>query len=188
MNKTVKRLCVTAVLLALATVLSEVVPHIEMPLGGSVTPFSMLPIVMIPLMFGTSWGIAASFMYSVIQLCFGLMEGILGWGLTPAYLVGMIIFDYILAYTVLGLAGIFAKKGIVGIGGGVALAVVLRFVCHFISGCTFCASWSEWSNVYLYSLCYNGAYMLPELIITTVAAVILFKLPQVNKLISSVKN
>lgn len=187
MNKTVKRLCVTAILLALAVVLSELVPHIEMPLGGSITIFSMLPVVMIPLMFGTGWGVAAAFMYSVIQLLFGLAEGILGWGLSPVNLVGMIVFDYILAYTVLGFAGIFAKKGIFGIAAGTALTVALRFVCHFISGCTFCASWSEWDNVYLYSLCYNGAYMLPELILTTVAAFILFKVPQVKRLIDQVK-
>lgn len=184
MNKNVKRLCVTAVLLSLAVVLSELVPHFEMPLGGSVTPFSMLPVIMIALMYGTGWGLAASTIYAVIQLAFGLMEGILGWGLTPFALTGMIVFDYILAYVVLGLAGLFKSKGIVGIAVGTALSVVLRFVCHFISGCTFCAAWSEWENVYWYSFCYNGAYMLPELILTVSAAVVLFRVPQIKRLIS----
>ena len=175
MNKTVKRLCVTAVMLALATVLNDIVPHFEMPLGGSVTPLSMLPIVVLPIMFGTKWGIASAFIFSIIQLLFGLSEGILGWGMTPIALIGMIVFDYILAYTLLGLAGVFANKGIKGIALGVILVCVLRFICHFISGCTFCASWSAWDNVYAYSFCYNGAYMLPELILTTIAATALSK-------------
>ena len=184
MNKTVKKICVTAVMLALATVLSEVVPHFEMPLGGSVTPLSMLPIVIIAIMYNTSWGLVSAFIYSAIQLLFGIAEGMLGWGLTPWYLVGCMVFDYILAYTVLGLSGVFKKKGIFGIAAGVAMTVVLRFVCHVISGGIFCASWSEWENVWAYSVCYNGAYMLPELVLTVVTTVIVFKLPQTKRLMN----
>ena len=183
-KKSLIRLCVSALFIALATALSELIPHIEMPFGGSLTILSMLPIAMISVSFGVWWGLGTSFVYSLIQLGFGIAEGCLTWGLTGVALVGMLLFDYILPYTLLGLSGLFAKKGTAGIASGVALGVFLRFVCHFISGCTFCASWSEWDNFYLWSLCYNGAYMLPEIILTTVAAVLLFRLPQIKKLVS----
>lgn len=187
-QKTLIRLCVSALLIALSTALSELVPHIEMPLGGSLTPLSMLPIAFVAVAFGTKWGLGTSFVYSLIQLGFGISEGCLSWGLTGLALAGMLIFDYILPYTLIGLAGIFRNKGTVGIASGVALSVFLRFVCHFISGVTVCASWSQWDNFYLWSLCYNGAYMLPEIILTTIAALLVFRLPQIKKLIAEIYN
>ena len=91
MKKNIQRMCVTAILLALATVLSLLKPF-PMPFGGSVTLLSMLPIVMLPLMYGTRWGIASAFIYSLIQL--GLDLGaVLSWGLTPYALVGTIVLD-----------------------------------------------------------------------------------------------
>lgn len=177
-----KKLCVTAVLIALGSVLS-LIKVFEMPLGGSVTLLSMLPIVMIPLMYGTGWGLAGAFMYSCVQLMFGIfIDGLLGWGLSLGYVIGAIIFDYLLAFTVLGFAGIFKKEGVVGIIFGIVLAMVLRFLSHLISGGIFFASWCEWDNVWIYSICYNGAYMLPEMIITTVAAVLVFKNPLIKRL------
>ena len=75
---------------------------------------------------------------------------------------------------------------------GTALAVALRFVCHFISGAIIFANFDEFvafgaswvGHPWLYSFCYNGTYMLPELIFTVIAAVILFRLPQMKKLIA----
>ena len=112
--------------------------------------------------------------------------------MTPSALIGTILLDYIVAYTVIGIAGIFRKKGYVGICCGTALAVALRFVCHFISGAIIFANFDEFvafgaswvGHPWLYSFCYNGTYMLPELIFTVIAAVILFRLPQVKKLIA----
>ena len=144
-------------------------------------------------MYGLKWGFAASFVESVVQLAFGItMDGILGWGMTPSALIGTILLDYIVAYTVIGIAGIFRKKGYVGICCGTALAVALRFVCHFISGAIIFANFDEFvafgaswvGHPWLYSFCYNGTYMLPELIFTVIAAVILFRLPQMKKLIA----
>ena len=131
-KKPVYKLTVSAVFVALATVLSFI-KVIKMPLGGSVTLLSMLPVVMISVMFGLKWGFGSAFVYALGQLALGLPE-VLTWGLTPAMLIGTIMFDYIIAFTVLGIAGIFADKGYKGICGGVALAVFLRFVSHFISG------------------------------------------------------
>lgn len=191
-KKPVYKLTLSAIFVALSTVLSLIKVY-EMPLGGSVTLLSMLPVVMISIMLGLKWGIGSAFVYSLIQLIFGIaLEGMLGWGLTPVMLIGAILLDYIVAFTVLGIAGAFVKKGYAGICAGVALAVFLRFVSHFISGFVIFTELEQFSlfgNTFvnrpvLYSLAYNGLYMLPELIITTAAAVILFRLPQVKKLMA----
>ena len=180
-------------MVALGAVLS-LVKVVQMPFGGSVTLLSMLPCAMVSVMLGLKWGLAASFVESVIQLAFGItMDGVLGWGLTPAMLIGTILLDYILAYTVIGLAGAFRSKGYVGICVGTGLAVFLRFVCHLISGAVifanleqFVAFGASWvGRPWLYSLCYNGAYMLPELVITMVAATILFRLPQIRRIMAN---
>ncbi len=176
------RLCVTAIMIALASVLS-LVKIWHMPLGGSITLLSNLPIVMLSLMYGVKWGLASAFMSSVIQLIFGItLDGLLGWGLTPQILVGAIIFDYLLAYTVVGLAGIFRKKGNVMLCVGVALAMLLRFLSHFISGCVFFQSFEIFNNPYIYSLCYNGFYMLPELILTVIGVALCTRVPTIKKL------
>ena len=117
-KKYVYKLTLSAIFVALATVLS-LIKVIKMPLGGSVTLLSMLPIVMISVMLGAKWGFGSAFVYSLIQLILGItLDGLLGWGLTPVMLVGTILLDYIVAFTVLGIAGIFAKKGYLGICGG----------------------------------------------------------------------
>ena len=172
-------------MVALASALSLIKLY-ELPLGGSVTLLSMLPIVIISISLGLKWGVGSSFVYSLIQLFFGIvMEGLLGWGLTPAYLVGTIFLDYIIAFTVLGFAGAFAKKGYAGMLAGISLVFVLRFVSHLISGAILFGIPEKWAdkfnNVWLYSAAYNGSYMLPELVITLIAAAIIFRLPQVKK-------
>ncbi len=182
---TTKRLVVTAILLALASALS-LVKIWEMPLGGSVTLCSMLPVTLIAIEYGTKWGLKSAFVYGLIQ--FGLTFGsVFGWGLSPAAVIGCILLDYILAFTMLGFAGLFRKKGTPGICISVALALTLRFLCHVLSGVIIFDVWmpEEWSNPLLYSLCYNGAFMLPELVLTMVVAVLLFKTPHFNKLVMS---
>lgn len=180
MKKSIERMCVTAVLLGLATVLSLIKPF-ALPFGGSVTLLSMLPIVMIPLMYGTRHGMVGAFIYSLIQLALDI-GAVVSWGLTPYALIGTIVLDYILAFSVLGLAGLFKKQGILGIALGVIMTLVLRFLLHFTSGVVIFASIVD-KSAWVYSLTYNLSYMLPEFITTTVAAVILFKIPAIKKII-----
>ena len=187
----VKNLSISAVFVALATVLS-LIKIWNMPLGGSVTLLSMLPIVMISCMMGLKWGMASSFVYSLIQLAFGIaLDGILGWGLTPVMLIGTIMLDYILAFSVLGIAGIFRKKGIMGVCVGTVIALFLRFVSHFLSGFVIFKNLEQFeifgsiieNRPVLYSICYNGFYMLPEIIITTIGVLLIFNTSQIKKLI-----
>lgn len=181
-QSTTHRLTLTGIMIALGTALSFIeIWH--MPLGGSVTLLSMVPIICLTVFYGTKWGFCSCFIYSLIQLAIGLVKnGILGWGLTTASLIGTVFLDYILAYTIICVSGVFRKKGTTGVILGVALAVTLRFICHFVSGAIIFDIWCEWDNVWYYSLCYNGAFMLPEMILTVVGTAALFKTSQIKKL------
>ena len=179
-----------AIMIALAAVLSYI-RIIKLPWGGSITLLSMLPIVIFSIKRGVKQGLVAALIFSLIQLGQGIIDGLFGWGLTVGMLIACIFIDYIGAYTIIGIGGIFRNKGLAGWVGGTALAIFIRFLFHFISGIVIWKSYGElWSgfstdNSYLYSLLYNGAYMLPELIFTVVGAAILFKIPQIKKLIVS---
>ena len=186
-NKT-KILVEGAVMVALATVLSYVRVY-RLPWGGSITLLSMLPIVLFSIRRGLGAGLTVSFVFSLVQFTQGIVDGIFGWGLTPGMLIACILLDYVLAYTSLGIAGIFRNKGAAGWLGGTILAVFIRFLFHFLSGVVIWHSYGElWNgfstdNTVLYSLLYNGSYMLPEMIFTGIGAYVLFKVPQTRKLL-----
>ena len=178
-----------AIMVALATVLSFL-KVVQFPWGGSITILSMLPIVVFSLRHGVRRAIPVAFAYSVIQLGQGiLLEGLLGWGLTPTALIACIFLDYIGAFTVLCLSGSFGNKKMMGIIGGTVLGLTLRFALHYVSGVAIFHSFGElWEgfstdNTWLYSLLYNGAYMLPEAIFTTLGAIVLFKTPQMRRIL-----
>ena len=192
-NTKTRALCESAILLALAVTLalvSKLIPF-QLPFGGSITLFSMLPVCLISIKYGIKWGLGAAFCFSWFQI----LEGdVFGWGLTPVMLIASLLLDYILAFTVIGLAGLFRKSGRIGIICGVAMACALRFLVHFLSGIilwanleAFMAFGQEWINrPVLYSICYNGVYMLPETVLTVVAAVLIFNVPQIQKTIAPV--
>lgn len=188
-NKKVLILVEGAVMIAMATVLSFI-QVFKLPWGGAITLLSMLPIALFSIKRGVKSGLIVAFLYSLIQFGQGIMDGLFGWGLTPGMLIACILLDYILAFTVLGLSGLF-RKTLAGQIAGIALAVILRFVCHFLSGVVIWHSFGQlWEgfyteNTYLYSLVYNGVYMLPELIFTVAGAVALLKLPQTRKFLLS---
>lgn len=188
MNNKTKILVEGAVMVALATVLSFI-RVFKLPWGGSVTLLSMLPIVLFSIRRGIGPGLTVSFVYSLIQFAQGVMDGLFGWGLTPGMLLACIFLDYIGAFFVLGIAGIFRKKGLPGWICGISLSVILRFVFHFLSGVIIWHSYGElWQgfsteNTWIYSFLYNGCYMLPELIFTLAGAVALLSAPQTKRLL-----
>lgn len=177
-----------AVMVALAAVLSYI-RVLHLPWGGSVTLLSMLPIIVYSIRHGVVNGISAAFVFSLIQLGQGAVDGLFGWGLTPVMLIACIMLDYILPFTLIGLGGMLRKRGTVGWITGTVCAVLLRFVCHFLSGVVIWHSvgklWEGFAtdNEWLYSLLYNGAYMLPELVFTLAGAIMLLRIPQTRKLI-----
>lgn len=174
-----------AVLVAMSTVLS-LIKVWQMPLGGAITLVSMLPVCVASLRHGLKWGFMASCLYALIQLFFGItMDGLLGWGLTAGMLVGCMLFDYVIAFAVLGVAGAFRSKGQAGAIAGIVLAMVLRFASHFVSGYVIFTNLEQWElfgNLFegapaMYSVCYNGLYMLPELVLTVVVFCLLYATP-----------
>lgn len=177
-----------AVMVALATVLSFI-RLFKLPWGGSVTLLSMLPITLFSIKRGIKAGMAASVLFALIQFFQGVMDGLFGWGLTPGMLIACILLDYLVAFSVLGVAGLFRKKGLPGWICGISLALVLRFICHFLSGIVIWKSvgalWGNFTteNFYVYSFLYNGAYMLPELIFTLIGAITLLSVPQTKRLL-----
>lgn len=188
MSKTTRKrtyvLVECAVAIALSTVLS-LLKIWQMPLGGSVTLLSMLPVIFVSIRHGMKWGLPTAFIYSLGQFFLG---GALSWGLDGMTLFVCIAVDYLLAYTVLGFAGAFGKKD-TGIICGTVASMLLRFLCHFITGVTIwerLKPWEIFGHTFenapaLYSLAYNGMYMLPEIIATTVAVLILIKIPVIKR-------
>ena len=167
-----------ALMIAIGTVLALIKIY-ELPFGGSVTLVSMLPFVLVSFRWGTKWGLLTGFANALLQMLMGFSAPPAG---TVLAFIGVIMLDYVLAFTLLGIAGAFSnvtKKRPVNIALGTAAVCVIRFLCSFFSGVLLWGSYQsyyEWANgmsVWLYSLIYNGSYMLPELVITTAVATIL---------------
>ncbi|MCL2070689.1 MAG: energy-coupled thiamine transporter ThiT [Oscillospiraceae bacterium] len=184
-NTKVLVLAECAIMLGLSIALSFVKVW-KMPMGGSVTLLSMLPLILISVKYGIKIGLPVAFLYAGFQ--FGVDIGeVMTWGMTPGAIVGMSVLDYLIPFTGLGLAGVFRYKKLPGWCAGIAVVMVLRFAGHFTSGIIIFGQWApeDW-NVALYSLVYNGAYMLPELIFTMLGAIFLLKTPHVRTLFSPV--
>jgi len=155
MSRNVERLTISAVLIALATVLSAI-PIFPLPMGGSVSLVGMLPIVIIAYMYGFKWAVGCSFVFAVLNFMTSFGLGRLAWLLLPdrpgemAYTLGIVLLilflDYIVAFTVLAFAALtrnMKNKGMALLWGSI-LAVGLRFVIHFISGAIFFGQYAEW--------------------------------------------
>ena len=183
-NSGVVILAECSIMLALSIVLSFVA-ILKMPMGGEVTLLSMLPVMLIGVKYGPKTGLTIAFLYSLFQLAQGFFSGnVFVYIETAVGIVVCVILDYIVPFTVLGLAGIFKKHGRTGVVCGIALMIVLRFVCHYITGVYIWGQWAEEGmSKYLYSLLYNGQYMLPECVMTTVGAAILVNIPQIRRLL-----
>lgn len=182
-------LCVSAVMLALATVLS-LIKIWSFPWGGSITLVSMLPIMLVAIAYGTGQGLVTAFLYSWIQFFLDL-GSIMSWGLTQEMFIWTTILDYILPFTLIGIAGILSKKGFGGRITGISTAIALRYASHVISGAALWHSAGKiWEglvieNEWLYSLVYNACYMLPELILTLAVSFLLLKNKAFMKVLDS---
>ena len=144
-----------ALMIALGTILANIKIY-ELPNGGSITLFSMVPFILVSFRHGVKWGLFTGFVNSLLQMLLGFYAPPAP-GLLP--LVGMILLDYVLAFSFLGLACV----------------CVLRFLCSFLSGVLIWGNLSDGLPAWIYSLTYNGSYMLPEGIMTTIAVVLLYK-------------
>lgn len=169
-----------AMMIAVGTVLSEI-KIFTMPFGGSITLFSMLPFVLISYRHGLYWGLLTGFANSLLQMMLGFWAPPAG---TVLAFAGVVMLDYVLAFTVLGAACLFSgpfKNRLAGVVMGTVIVCFLRFVCSWISGAWLWGSYQEyyeWAiglNIWVYSLIYNANYMLPELVLTSLGAGVLYK-------------
>lgn len=152
----------------------DLIPFPKWPNGGSVS-LCMIPIVFCSYRNGAKWGMSAGFVLSCVQM-------IMGFYVPPANTIIAIILcvllDYVIAFTALGSADIFAKMlgkyRVAGYAVGACVAGLIRFICSFASGIILWDSYApEGMPVWIYSLTYNGGYMLPNTIIAAVVIVLL---------------
>ncbi len=209
MSTKTKRLTESAMLLAIAIILELLsktfIP--EMTFGGQLTVVSMLPVVLISYRHGLKWGFVAAFAYALIEMVIGMRT------ISAAFLpnseeymgskaVVMLLLDYLLAYTALGLGGIFRSRILssgISLMCGSLVALGARYCVHILSGYILYTSWAEWFFTqegfpawgaqlvatldpntlgFVYSVVYNGLYMIPEMIFTAIAAVLIAR-PQI---------
>ncbi|MBE6940451.1 MAG: proton-coupled thiamine transporter YuaJ [Ruminococcaceae bacterium] len=166
----IRALCEGALLVAAAQLLSYLKIW-EMPWGGSVV-LSMVPLVLYAVRWGLAPGLLASFVFGVLQFMYDGGFAI-GWQ--------SIIGDYLLAFLVLGTAGLFRRQKY-GVFYGSLIAGVARFLVHYVVGATI---WAEYmpetffgmtmTSPWFYSLLYNLAYMLPNIAITVVVFAAAYK-------------
>ena len=188
-NSKITVLTESAVMVALAFALSCAKIY-EMPLGGSVTIASMLPIMLISIKYGCTVGVGTGFIYSLTQAAQALAAGnVFPYCETGTTLVICVLFDYIVPFTVLGLAGVFKdlkifKSQEIAFYVGIVGSVFVRFICHFITGV---AIWGQWApdgtGKYLYSLAYNGSFLAADFLICIIVAVIMLRKQEIRKLV-----
>ena len=212
MQHKTQRLTESAMLLAVAIVLELVskmfIP--EMPFGGQVTLASMLPVVLISYRHGVKWGLISGVAYALIEMAIGaktvaaaFQPGYFGDGRMILNAFIMCVLDYLPAFTLLGLGGVFRNRinrpG-VSLACGSFVALSARYLAHVLSGYILFAGWAEWfftqdgfpgwgtalvQNLtpgvlgLVYSLVYNAMYMVPEMVITAMAAILISRVPRI---------
>ena len=215
-NKT-RRLTESAMLLAVAIVLELLskmfIP--EMPFGGQITLVSMLPVVLISYRHGVKWGLVSAFAYALLEMAIGtktvaaaFQPDYFGEGVMIGNAIIMCLLDYVVAFTSLGLCGLFRNKiqnSGVALMTGSLVALGARYVAHIASGYILFAGYAEWFFTqegfpawgaglvetlspellgFVYSVVYNGMYMIPEMILTAVVALLLARVPKIVAKIS----
>ena len=206
MHNETKRMTESAMLLSLAVVLDVVSKMFIPPMtfGGQVTLASMLPVVLIGYRYGIRWGMASGFCYGLIQMALGggtvaaaFQPGFFGEGRMILNAFIMCALDYMLAYSLLGLAGVFRNVIVtpsLALMLGTVTAMTARYLAHVTSGYILFSSWAVWFFTQdgfpawgavlvetlspemlglAYSVVYNGMYMVPETILTAIAAALI---------------
>ncbi|SOB99955.1 thiamine transporter [Ureibacillus xyleni] len=143
--------------------------------GGSIS-FVMLPILIIAVRWGLSAGLVTGLLVGILQMALGAY--ILHWA--------QALLDYVVAFTVVGLAGLFRhqileaaknlnkKKISLYIIMGIVVGGLLRYAAHSIAGAVFFAEYAGDQNVWVYTLVYNGSYMIPAIILTAIVGSFIF--------------
>lgn len=175
----------SAIMIALSIALFAVSDAIPWPFlyGGGFSLFGQVPIIIVSYRHGLRNGLVASTALALFEMLMGFknfsyVSGIIAWLIVA-------LADYLIAFGCLGLGGMFKNKfknqTAELITGGIAVCFI-RFFCHFISGVTIWAGYApENMLVGVYSLVYNGSYMLIETVITVVGLIAVSTVFNFNK-------
>jgi len=212
MNAKTKRLTTTGVLVALGVILTLIKVY-QLPYGGAITLAGMVPVSIVGYKYGVKWGLFSGLVFSIIQMILGATMSQAFAGMYDSEhafvsvfkIILMAFLDYIVAFSAIGLAGLFKNKiknNTVSLALGAGCACFFRFLAHFLSGWILWGSYAEWfftevmnnsfgSNVLnsytgqtlavIYSAVYNGSFMLPELIITVIVCTALISVKPLKK-------
>ena len=169
-SKNIRCLTEGAIMIAIAQVLS-MIKLWEMPWGGSVV-LAMVPLVFFAVRWGLKQGLLVSFTFGLLQLIF---DGVF------AISIPSMLGDYIVAFGVIGLAGL-AKGQKLNWLTGTLYAGIARFLVHWVVGATVWAMYMpdiflgmNMSNPWIYSALYNACYMVPNILVTAVVLALLSK-------------
>ena len=156
-----RTLCEGALFLASALALS----YLKIPIGlvfggfGGSVDLVMLPLLVFAAKHGLLWGVGTG-------LLFGTLKFFLGGGVAVNW--QSMLLDYALAYGAVGLGGLLQKSKRPLFWGAI-LGSLCRFGIHYLSGVTIYAQYMPevfmertMTSPALYSLLYNGSYMLPN--------------------------
>lgn len=168
-----QKLTESGLMIALATILS-LLKLMELPYGGSITMAAMVPMVILSFRYGVLWGMLSGFVYGLIQMVMGLNN--VSYATSVIAAIAIITLDYLFAFMSTAAGGLFSKKknAASALGTAALVTCLIRYAFHVISGCTVWAGLSiPTADALVYSLIYNATYMIPESIITVVAAVYL---------------
>ena len=169
---------------AICVALSIALSYFKIPTGLSFGGFGgsidlvMIPLILFSFRWGAGWGVVAGF-------AFGTLKYFLAGG-TAVNWVSMLL-DYSVAYAMVGLAGLLRGKNKKMLPLAAFLGCFGRFVIHFISGITIYAEYMpetfldmHMTTPLVYSVLYNGTYMLPNTIIAVAVSFLL--IPVFDKL------
>ncbi len=171
-SRNLQALTESALMISLSVILGFL-KLISMPYGGSVTLASLLPIAIVSYRHGVKHGIFAATVYAVIQQILDL--SLLFYATSWKSVVAIVVLDYLLAFAIAGIAGIFRRpiqNQTLALTLGCFLVSLCRYACHVISGATVWAGLSIPTQAALsFSFAYNATYMIPETIVLLVTTI-----------------
>ena len=214
MSTKTRRLTESAMMIAIAIALEllskSVLP--PMPFGGQLTLCAMFPVVLLSYRHGVKWGLVSASAYALLEMAIGtktvmaaFQPGYFGDGVLIANALVMCLLDYVVAFTALGLGGIFRnriQKSSISLMAGSLVALGARYVAHVASGYILFAGYAEWFFThedfpfpelgeailstlspamlgFVYSLVYNAMYMIPEMIFTAIVSLLIARVPKI---------
>lgn len=178
-NKRVLLMVEIAIFAALGFVLDFIA--FRMPQGGSVS-LVMIPIVLMAFRRGVGAGIITGLLVGLLQIVTGFISVA---PLSFGFVVMQVILDYLLAYGVVGLAGVMRGRYVEAVQSkktgkvfamvalGVLIGSFLRYTVHVITGILFFGMFAE-GNVFIYSAVYNATYMIPVALVAAIVCSLLF--------------